>query len=69
MKYVIMLAMYIAIGLLITYPLMWAINYTFAPGALIALFGVSQLTFWKTFTLSVVTGWLFSRGSGNGGSK
>lgn len=45
--------------LIFAYPLMWAINYLIAPGILQFLFGVTTMTFWKTFCLSYVAGSLF----------
>ena len=46
-------------ALLFTFPVMWAINYIFAPSALLAIFGTSQIAFWKTFALAWTVGWLF----------
>lgn len=46
-------------SLLFTYPIMWIINYTFSPSFLLSIFGISQLTFWKTYGLSVICGQLF----------
>jgi len=54
-----------ALGLLLTYPLMWAINYTVAPAALLAVFGVAKLTFWKTYLFAGVCSWLFKSTSSN----
>jgi hypothetical protein len=62
------LAALVVIGLLLTYPLMWAINYVFTTSVLLAVFGVPQITFWKTFLLSFVTGWLF-KGNSTSSSK
>ena len=47
------------IVLVLTFPLMWAINWLFAPQVLLGLFGVAKLTFWKTFVLAFITGALF----------
>lgn len=47
------------IMLLFTFPIMWALNYVFTPAVLIALFGIPQLTFWKTFVLAWVVSTLF----------
>lgn len=58
-----------ALGLLLTYPLMWAINYTVAPAALLAVFGVAKLTFWKTYIFTGVCSWLFKSTTTNNTSK
>lgn len=63
MKYLIVvlgvIAMIVGLSLLLTYPVMWAINYTFAPSFLVYVFGAAKLTFWKTFVLELVTSSLF----------
>ena len=53
------LALIVGLALLFAFPLMWAINYVFASSVLLALFGVPQITFWKTVVLNIITGWLF----------
>jgi hypothetical protein len=53
------IALIAGIVLLFTFPIMWALNYVFTPAVLMALFGVSKLTFWKTFVLSWVIGTMF----------
>ena len=55
------LLIFVAIVLLFTFSLMWLMNYVFAPSFLLAVFGATQLTFWKTFAFSVVVGWLCSK--------
>lgn len=50
--------------LLLTFPLMWAINWLIAPSLLITIFGVAKLTFWKTFVLSFVAAALFGKTAG-----
>ncbi len=47
------------LSILFAYPLMWAINYTFAPAVLVAIFGTAQIGVWKAFALSFVCGVLF----------
>ena len=42
------------IVLLFTFPIMWALNYVFTPAVLVALFGIPQMTFWKTFVFAWV---------------
>ena len=49
----------LVIGLLGAWPVELAINYVFDPKVLIALFGVSQMTFWKTYWLCFVTSAVF----------
>jgi len=56
------IALIFVLALILNYPLMWAVNYLFASSFLLAVFGVAELTFWKTYVLSVVLGWLFNRG-------
>ena len=50
------LVVLVALGLLLGYPVMWMMNYLFAPGALMAVFGIPQMTFWKAFWFGVVVG-------------
>lgn len=45
------------------YPVMWTVNYLINPTMLIALFGVSKLTFWKALALSFICGLLFKGSS------
>ena len=52
------IALIVGLALLFAFPLMWLINYVFASSVLLALFGVPQITFWKTVALSIVMGWL-----------
>ena len=47
------------ISLLMTFPEMWAINYTFSPTALLAVFGVAKLAFWKTFVFTFLVSLFF----------
>ena len=62
------LALIAGIVLLFTFPLMWAINYVFTSSVLLALFGISKLTFWKTFVLAFLLGSLF-KGTSTSSSK
>jgi hypothetical protein len=55
----------LGLSLLFNYPIMWMMNYTFSSSFLLSVFGVSQLTFWKTMGLSVLCGQLI-RGSVKG---
>lgn len=48
----------LGLSLLFNYPIMWMINYTFSPAFLLSVFGVSQITFWKTMWFSVLCGQL-----------
>ena len=48
-----------ALSLLLTYPLMWAVNWLIAPTLLLKVFGVVQLSFWRTWVLSFVCSGLF----------
>ena len=49
----------VVVGLLMGYPVMWLMNYLFAPAALTAVFGIAKMTFWKAFWLNVLCGLLF----------
>ncbi len=53
-KTVIGLLVFGLFALATAWPTKWMVNYVFSPSALMAVFGVSQLTFWKAFWL----GWL-----------
>jgi hypothetical protein len=57
------IALIVGLALLFAFPLMWLINYVFTSSVLLALFGVPQITFWKTVALSITTGWLFKGNS------
>ena len=57
------LALIAGLALLFALPLMWLINYTFTTSVLLALFGVPQITFWKTVALRIVTDSLFKDSS------
>lgn len=53
------IALIAGIVLLFTFPIMWALNYVFTSAVLTAVFGVSKLTFWKTFVFAWVISTLF----------
>jgi len=63
MKYLLValgiVALIVVIAVVIALPVMLIVNYLFAPAVLTAVFGVSQLTFWKAFWLAILTGLLF----------
>jgi hypothetical protein len=48
----------LGLGLVFAFPVMWLTNYLFSPRLLLAVFGVSQLTFWKAYAFSVFTSWM-----------
>ena len=48
------IAVIAGIVLLFTFPIMWAMNFVFTPAVLMALFGISKMTFWKTFVFAWV---------------
>ena len=52
-----------------TYPVMWLMNYTLAPSLLVALFGVSKMTFWRTLAFSLLVGLLQKGSSSTNSSK
>jgi len=47
------------ISLLLGWPTMWLLNYLFNPSLLTAVFGISQITFWKAFWFNILIGLLF----------
>jgi hypothetical protein len=53
MRFVIFFAIAVGLAALMTFPVMWVINGVFAPEFLVFVFGVSQMTFTKTFLLSI----------------
>ena len=55
-KAVITVAVFGVVAFLFTYPVMWAMNYTFSSWFLGLMFGVTKMTFWKTFVASWVIG-------------
>jgi hypothetical protein len=59
----------IVLSLLFAWPTLWVINYLVAPTALKAVFGISQLTFWKAFWLNFICGNLFKNPSTTSSSK
>jgi len=59
LAYIGALALIAGLALVFAFPVMWGINYVFTPQVLLALFGISKLTFWKTLVLDWVTATLF----------
>lgn len=55
---VIGLGLILGLSLLFTYPLMWLINYTLSATFLTFVFGTAQISFWKTFAVSILIGLL-----------
>lgn len=53
------LAVFIATMLFLGYAGMYLVNYLFAPSFLLAVFGVTHLTFWRAFWLAFLCGMLF----------
>jgi hypothetical protein len=47
------------VAIIIAYPVMWLVNYLVTPSALIAVFGLPALTFWKAFWLNFLCATLF----------
>ena len=58
-------ALFTLIVLGLTYPVMWAMNWLFTPATLLAVFGIPQMTFWKTFVFSWLVSWLTKSTSTN----
>jgi hypothetical protein len=46
------------IAVLVAFPIMWLMNYVFAPSLMLAVFGVGKMTFWRALAFSVLTGFL-----------
>ena len=46
---------------IIAWPLMLLINWLFAPSFLLAIFGVSHLSFWQTWALMFICSVLFGK--------
>jgi hypothetical protein len=57
-KMLMIVALFVAVALLLNFPVMWLMNCVFAPSALMAVFGVAHMTFWKTFAFSAFLGLL-----------
>ena len=64
--FVLALLMWLGISLLMGFPTMWLVNYLICPAALVAIFGLTKITFWKAFWLNFLCGILFK---GHGTSK
>jgi hypothetical protein len=47
------------VGLLFAFPIMWLVNYLFTPNVILSIFGVTALTFWKAYWLSLLCSLLF----------
>jgi hypothetical protein len=56
---VITIAVFSLLNLLMTYPLMWAMNYLIPQRFIVAVFGIPAMTFWKTYALAWVCRSLF----------
>ena len=57
-----LVGMLTVIGLIATYPVLWLMNYALAPSLLLAIFGVSKMTFWRTLAFVLLVG-LLQKGS------
>ena len=62
---VLLLVIISFVAFVIGLPVMWIVNYLFTQHILMAVFGIPQLTFWKSFWLASLTGLLF-KGSSTG---
>ena len=54
---------------IITWPVMWLINWLFLPSVLLALFGVAKISFWQTWALMFICSALFKSAPGVSSSK
>lgn len=55
----------VGISFLVAYPTMWLVNYLITSSALVAVFGIPALTFWKAFWLNFLCSALFKSTSVN----
>jgi len=53
----------LVIGLVAAWPVMWIVNYLFAPSALLAVFGTPTLGYWKAYWLFFFFGLAFKSSS------
>jgi hypothetical protein len=60
---VLLLVVISFVAFVIGLPVMWIVNYLFTQQVLMAVFGIPQLMFWKSFWLAVLTGLLFKSSS------
>jgi hypothetical protein len=45
-------------GLIFAFPTKWLINYLFTPSVLRTVLGVAQITFWRSYALTMLSGFL-----------
>lgn len=57
--FVFVIAFIAGVSFLLAYPIMWLINYIFAPAVLTFVFGTPTIGVLKTWALTFVTGSLF----------
>lgn len=60
---VLVVGMVLGLGLLFAFPIKWLVNYVFTDGTRLALFGVTHISVWQAYCLSLLCGLLF-KGSG-----
>ncbi len=65
LKFLVIMGIAVGLSLLMAYPTMWVVNYLFAPPALMSVFWVSQMTFWKAFWLNFFCHYMFKGTSGS----
>ena len=53
----LVVAFIVGLSLLMALPMMWLVNYLFSPSALLAVFGMAKIGFWKAFWLNFFLGW------------
>jgi hypothetical protein len=63
LAYLTMLAAFLA------YPVKWLVNYVFAPGVLVSLFGTPQIGFWQALALTFLCGILFKSSSSSSSKR
>lgn len=59
--FVLALVIIFGVAIVFAYPTMLLFNYVFSSTALLAVFGVAKMTFWRTFWTGILFGLLFGR--------
>lgn len=53
---VLVVVIVFVLALIMAFPVMWLMNYLFAPSFLTMVFGISQMTLWKAFWFNFFMG-------------
>lgn len=60
MAFALAICLHLVLALVAAWPMMHLINYLFASDIISAVFGVTKMTFCKTFWFSLFVSWLIS---------